>query len=232
MAGGKNDNFRKNPAGFLAQNLVVVNIQQLVRAAAVNPNGLPVVGPKFNAGAVITVDIRKTDRFYAQNSNGDAIDACELVEATGDASRVFGRSYRFQVYYLPFFNNATMTMDLAVPLGQSSPLYYVTDTMNGCAFAASNGLTPTVGHFNYTVGGVDGAPIDDAEINRQINVTYPFGTYKSLRKAGYKRTAADAITLFGVRGRTQWSYSWQRYRQVAWRNQKRVYEIDANVHTI
>jgi 20S proteasome alpha/beta subunit len=87
MAGGKNQSFRSDPADFLAQNLVVVNIQQLVPTGAVNPNGLPVVGPKFNAGAVITVDIRKTDRFYAQNSNGDAIDACELVEATGNASR-------------------------------------------------------------------------------------------------------------------------------------------------
>jgi hypothetical protein len=75
-------------------------------------------------------------------------------------------------------------------------------------------------------------PLDDDEINQQINATYYFGTYKRLRKADYKRTAADAITLIGVRGRAQWSYSWQRYRQVGWRKQKRVYEIDANLHTI
>ena len=41
MAGGKNDEFRSDPAGFLAQSLVVVSIQQLTPTSDMNPNGVP-----------------------------------------------------------------------------------------------------------------------------------------------------------------------------------------------
>ncbi len=122
MSGSKNKEFLADPTAFLARNLVVVKVQQLAQIGQL-PNGRPQVGPKFNEGAILTLDTRKTDSFYAQDANGDDIDACELVEATGDAKRVFGTSHHFPADYLPFLNNATRTIELRAPQGQTSPLY-------------------------------------------------------------------------------------------------------------
>jgi hypothetical protein len=235
MAGGKNDDFLKNPEQFLKKNLLVVRIQKLVFGAVERTLGEGHTdyrgrnAPKFTEGQILTVDIRKMDMnqnssCYAKNSTGSYIDACELVEAEGVAST---HSHRFTAFYLPFFNNQAKIMKLLPPLtAQAAPNFYVTDEMTGCAFAVEGGARPRVGHFNFTTTGTDDGDIDDAEINRRIRDAFGVPA-KSLKKGDYKQGAHHHVTLIGINSFTGWTFWWQRFSYIANKKGKYVYQIDA-----
>jgi len=231
MSDHKNKQFLESPENFLKNNLLIVRLQALAFGAVQRTFGDKSIEeyrgankPKYSEGTILTVNIRKTDSCFAQNSSGKAIDACEVVEATGAASK---HSHRFEAYYLPFFNNKAKTMRLQPPLNStSSPKFYFTDEMTGCAFAATPGPLPQVGHFNFTTTGTDDGAIDDGQINQSITNT--FGVpQKTLKKADYKRDAADHVTLIGVAGTMNWNFFWQRFSVQGMNKGKYIYRIGA-----
>ncbi|MBU6498889.1 MAG: hypothetical protein KGJ41_14590 [Rhodospirillales bacterium] len=231
MSDHKNAEFLKDPEKFLKNNLLIVRIQALEFGAVTREMGEGYTAyrgankPKHTDGKVLTVNIQKTQTCFAKNAAGSGIDACEVVEASGVASK---HSHRFSAYYLPFFNNQTKTMVLQPPLNATTtPGFYFTDEMTGCAFAAGAGPLPRVGHFNFTTTGTDDGNIDDGKVNREIGQALGV-PQKALRKADYKRDAADHVTLLGVSGANGWTFWWQRFTVTGMKDGKYIYQIGAS----
>ncbi|MBL9050250.1 MAG: hypothetical protein JNK19_09085 [Tabrizicola sp.] len=116
-------------------------------------------------------------------------------------------------YYLPWQPNSTKTM----VIGDKAD-FFITDTMNGCTFAAGTGGTVRVAHVNFNTFNDDGLreegrPIDqghmDAEVNRVMGIGTP-GV--ALRKANYLVANGDFpnVTVVGVRRGGMWTFAYQK----------------------
>ncbi|WP_374645733.1 hypothetical protein [Tabrizicola sp.] len=121
-------------------------------------------------------------------------------------------------YYLPWQPNSTKTM----VIGDKAD-FFITDTMNGCTFAAGIGGTVRVAHVNYNTFNADGdreegLPIDqghmDNEVQRVMGAATP-GV--ALRKAGYTIANGDFpnVTVVGVRRAGLWTFAYQKRAMTA-----------------
>lgn len=121
-------------------------------------------------------------------------------------------------YYLPWQPNSTKTM----VIGDKAD-FFITDTMNGCTFAAGIGGTVRVAHVNYNTFNADGdreegLPIDqghmDSEVQRVMGAATP-GV--ALRKAGYTIANGDFpnVTVVGVRRAGLWTFAYQKRAMTA-----------------
>lgn len=109
-------------------------------------------------------------------------------------------------YFLPWEPNSTKVMTL----GTKADLF-LTDSMNGCSFAAATGMSPTVAHVNYNMHRTEGQPIDQAEIDNEIAATFPHGgPAKTLKKADYVTSTFPNVTVMGVRKTTGWEFYYQK----------------------
>lgn len=221
MTGGANKSFTTNPANFLQNNVLLVDIQSLVNTDAATEDSIARNAAKHNAGGLITVNIVKDTANSGKKNNGSKTVAYKVTEASGAASKY---SHRFSAYYLPFFNNDYRTMRLG-----ANADYFFTDTMNGCSFASGPGAPPKVGHFNRTSGEND--MIDQNAIDHDIEGEFGGGTHKELKKATYKTGVGHKASLIGIRNNAGWDFYYQAYEIDGATGNGYVYKIEANMPT-
>lgn len=200
MAGGANKQFTSNVRDFLTNNVLIVSL-----------GGQNDLADRYRAGAALLVDLVKSPSMGGLNAAGKSIPVYEVLKANGPPST---HSHRFRAYYLPYRGNDIRTMRLdPADHGNADADYFFTDSLNGCSFAAGPGAHPKVGHFNRTVGGVDGAPIDQATIDHDIGAEFAGGAMHRIEKTDYKNDAADYATVLGVRNNAGWNF-WVQIRSV------------------
>lgn len=119
------------------------------------------------------------------------------------------------IYYLPYVQNQTRTMRLA-----DQGDLFVTDTIDGCTFAAGPGGKPQVSHLNYTEKNADGeraigGKIDQPKIDKELGKLYGAQKIATLKKADYRTSdAIPNVTVLGVRGPTGWRFVYQRRHRI------------------
>lgn len=197
MSGGANKQFLSNVSNFLANNILVVNISN-------NANSKKFMVPQNggNCGHLITVNISKSKYDKGTIDGGRTCPVYQVDEETGKIGKY---SHAFSAYYLPYANNNFATMTL----GNAADFFF-TDTMNGCSFGRDNTQNPTVAHLNYTKGKVEGAEIDQSQIDSKFDSLFGQGNGRRFKKSDYKKGVADYVTLVGVRMNGQWQFLWQR----------------------
>lgn len=221
MSGGANKAFLANTLNWMRNNVLIVDIQS--GATGAGDAGYVL---KYKQGAVVTVDIDRDASLNARRTGGGTVPVYRVREAAGTANMF---SNRFNAYYLPFFANDFRTMTLDPNQFPPGAVYFFTDTVNGCSFAAGPGQNPKVGHFNRTVGGLDpGAAIDQAAMNHDIAFEFHGGTDVKLTKATYKPGTPDYATVFGIRNAAGWDFYWQGPRTwVGMVNNEKEFQVPA-----
>src|ERR1700679_2548433 len=132
-----------HPKTFLKTNAVWIHGSLNVAVQGkpqVNANGV---------GKVFPVEMRSATGKSCVDKAGRNMPCWEIVE-----TKVFSKLGTL-AYYLPYEQNKTKSM----LLGSNAKLF-LTDTINGCTFAASTGGQPLVSHLNYTAGRQEGTSID------------------------------------------------------------------------
>jgi hypothetical protein len=92
--------------------------------------------------------------------------------------------------------------------------FFITDTMNGCTFAAATGGKPRVAHVNYNTFNElgdreEGRPIDQPHMDAEVRRLFP-GAVAALRKADYVTRSFPNVTVVGVRRDGQWKFVYQK----------------------
>lgn len=229
MSDHANKNFLAQPATWLRNNLLIVDIQTNIQGTRTGTGASEVRGSveTYTTGAIVTVNIVADPARYARRTGGGQVPAFRVKEATGAASKY---SHRFQAYYLPFRSNAIRTMRLDPATFPPGANFFFTDTVNGCSFAAGPGANPKVGHFNRTVGGDDSAGIDQPAMNNDIGLEFAGGTDVKLTRATYKATTADYASVIGIKNIGGWNFYWQGPRTwVGFINNEKEYQVPANM---
>ncbi len=205
MAGGANKAFLANIQNFLANNIIIIDLQENVKLTGLTVGANSV---KYVSGVCLTVDLVRDTNNEGRKTNGTLIPVYRVIRATGLPSVA---SHRFKAYYLPFRSNDVRTMNLnPTNHGGKDAKVFFTDTMNGCSFACGPGANPKVGHFNRTVGGNDSAGIDQGAIDVDINNEFGGGTRYEVKRNDYKTGVADYSSLMGVKTGGNWQFYWQR----------------------
>lgn len=200
MAGGANKAFLSNPREFLANNVVIVNL-----------GGQNDLQDRYRAGAALLVDLVKSTSMSGLTARGKKVPVYEVLKVKGAPGT---HSHCFRAYYLPYRGNdiRTMTLDPARH-GNAGADVFFTDSLNGCSFASGPGVNPKVGHFNRTMGGADGAAIDQAQIDLDIQAEFAGGTLHRVQKTDYKTDAADYASVIGIQTGPAWNF-WLQKRSV------------------
>ena len=200
MAGGANKAFTSNLREFLSNNVLIVSL-----------GGQNDIQDRYRAGAALLVDVVKSPSMSGLTANGKKIPVYEVLKSAGAPST---HSHRFRAYYLPYRGNDLRTMRLdPADHGNADADYFFTDSLNGCSFAAGPGVHPKVGHFNRTMGGQDGAAIDQNQIDHDIQAQFAGGTQHRIQKTDYKNGAGDYATVLGVKNGAQWDF-WVQIRTI------------------
>lgn len=201
MSGGANSSFLANPRNFLANNILIVNL-----------GGQNDLADRYRAGVAMLVNIVKSTSMSGRTAAGKTIPVYEVLKQQGAPA---ARSNCFRAYYLPYRGNDLRTMRLdPADHGNAGADFFFTDSLNGCSFASGPGLNPKVGHFNRTVGGQDGAAIDQGAIDLDIAAEFAGGTLHRIVKTDYKQDAADYATVLGIKGNAGWDF-WCQVRSVS-----------------
>lgn len=193
-----------HPKTFLKSNALwpsgLLNVQARGNPATFGPNA---------AAQVIPLMLRPKPGVQCLNKTGVPMPCWEIAPAGLGG---------YLGYYLPWQPNSTKTM----VIGDKAD-FFITDTMNGCTFAAGMGGTVRVAHVNYNTFNADGdreegLPIDqghmDSEVQRVMGAATP-GV--ALRKAGYTIANGDFpnVTVVGVRRAGLWTFAYQKRAMTA-----------------
>lgn len=193
-----------HPKTFLKSNALwpsgLLNVQARGNPATFGPNA---------AAQVIPLMLRPKPGVQCLNKTGVPMPCWEIAPAGLGG---------YLGYYLPWQPNSTKTM----VIGDKAD-FFITDTMNGCTFAAGMGGTVRVAHVNYNTFNADGdreegLPIDqghmDNEVQRVMGAATP-GV--ALRKAGYTIANGDFpnVTVVGVRRAGLWTFAYQKRAMTA-----------------
>lgn len=193
-----------HPKTFLKSNALwpsgLLNVQARGNPATFGPNA---------AAQVIPLMLRPKPGVQCLNKTGVPMPCWEIAPAGLGG---------YLGYYLPWQPNSTKTM----VIGDKAD-FFITDTMNGCTFAAGIGGTVRVAHVNYNTFNADGdreegLPIDqghmDNEVQRVMGAATP-GV--ALRKAGYTIANGDFpnVTVVGVRRAGLWTFAYQKRAMTA-----------------
>ncbi|MFC3085433.1 hypothetical protein [Tabrizicola soli] len=193
-----------HPKTFLKSNALwpsgLLNVQARGNPATFGPNA---------TAQVIPLMLRPKPGVQCLNKTGVPMPCWEIAPAGLGG---------YLGYYLPWQPNSTKTM----VIGDKAD-FFITDTMNGCTFAAGIGGTVRVAHVNYNTFNADGdreegLPIDqghmDSEVQRVMGAATP-GV--ALRKAGYTIANGDFpnVTVVGVRRAGLWTFAYQKRAMTA-----------------
>lgn len=189
MSGGANKALLANPANWLANNILIVEI---------NPTDNKDAALAYTAGTTASVNIVKVADTGAL-AGGGKVPVYKVVRGSAAPSK---HSHQFQAHYLPWMQNGEYSMTLT-----NGADWFFTDTMNGCTFAAGPGANPKVGHFNYQIGN---EKIDSTKISTQVGLAFPGGTVDRLDKADYMDAHGMVrITTLGIRTGVTWNFYYQ-----------------------
>jgi hypothetical protein len=183
-----------HPKTFLKANAVWVhgqlNFMTLGRPDTIGTTGMSKCFP---------VQLQRSQMKHCTDKSGGNMPCWEIVPATSLGEFTLA-------YYLPYRQNAVTSM----LIGNKANLF-LTDTIDGCTFAAGPGAAPLVSHLNYTVGRQEGALIDQGQIDEDLDELYPAGGIQALKKAQYKTDDQIAnVTVVGVRQSGAWKFVYQR----------------------
>jgi hypothetical protein len=143
------------------------------------------------------VTLRSTKNKSCKNHDGAAMPCWEIGIAKDHDMAL--------AYYLPYVKNQTKEMTI-----NSKARLFLTDTLDGCTFAYNGGGTAKVAHLNYTLGHVDDAKIDQAEIDQEVNRLFPTGA-ATLTKDDYQTATMSNVTVIGVlRDTGAWEFIYQK----------------------
>jgi hypothetical protein len=152
--------------------------------------------------------------------DGNLIPSWQITKATSL------RDFRL-AYFLPWGPNSTKTM----VLGDKADLF-LTDTMNGCTFAYGGPNGATVTHVNYNTFREEGKPIDQTEIDNEVDDVFNLigGPTAMLRKTDYGTANFPNVTVIGVRGTGGWRFVYQKRDYTGATNKKQY--VLKSVHTV
>lgn len=113
-------------------------------------------------------------------------------------------------YYLPHVKNQTKEMTINNKARLFKARLFLTDTLDGCTFAYKGGGAAKVAHLNYSLGHVDDAKIDQAEIDQEVNRLFPTGA-ATLKKDDYQTATVSNVSVIGVlRDTGAWEFIYQK----------------------
>jgi hypothetical protein len=183
-----------HPKTFLSTNAVWVhgslNYMILGQPDTVGGTGM---------GKVFPVCLQRSSVKQCTDKHGANMPCWEIMPATSLGEFMLA-------YYLPYRQNTVNSM----LIGNKADLF-LTDTIDGCTFAAGPGAAPLVSHLNYTVGREEGALIDQGEIDEDLDELYPAGGIQALKKGHYKTDdQVPNVTVIGARRSGRWKFVYQR----------------------
>jgi hypothetical protein len=151
VSDGANKQFKKNPAAFLRDNVILLKeggMPPVAGAYLVNLRTAPFDQVTAEDGRALGVFIpylaQKITQYKAASKEslkgGDA--SIGRMKIDGKSKSLF--SNQFRAFYLPWGPNATHVVDLD---DRAEDLF--TPGLTGCSFASTGGARPRAGHFNY-----------------------------------------------------------------------------------
>lgn len=204
MSDGANKRFKKDPEGFLRDNVILIKeggMPAVAGAYLMNLRTAPFDQVNAEDGRSLQVFIP----YLAQkNPHNQQADAKALAKNNTDTTigrmKLDGKSKsffsnQFQAFYIPWGPNATHVVNL-----DDRAEFLFTPGLTGCSFAASGGAKPRAGHFNYQKGATD--------------VVSPKATKKAVRtefggKVGVSTKRADYIQADGELQRYLFIVGWR-----------------------
>ena len=214
---GANQRFMAQRAGFLRDNIIFYNVGH---SALANPLGQALVAPGTGGELPIgEFDLRPMGQVAHQTKgtrNGYVLH--QMTDMTGAAKnkarRIGFGTHRIRAYLLAWGSMSSYEGTL----GDNADFFF-TPTVNGCSFAASNGVAPRVVHSNHA--NVATQKIDQAQIDADLTQIFgAAGPDITLKKADYKGRAATGAsdymaTIIGFRDphANTWRFYYQRYKQ-------------------
>jgi hypothetical protein len=212
---GANQDFMKNKAAWLQDNIVFYNVGH---AALANPLAQTAdTGGAAGELPIAAFDLRPIPSVKdAANKKYKAYAFHQMPDLTGSsknkARKVGGFTHALNAYFLAWGSGKTYEGLLG-----TNADYFFTPTVNGCSFAASsNAMNPRVAHSNHA--NLATQLIDQGRIDADLNNIFGVaGPDLALRKADYKGppvgTSDYLATIIGFRTATGWEFYYQRYSQ-------------------
>lgn len=187
--------------------------------------GMPYTVSDSDRAQVIPLAIRAKPGVTLADRHGVMLPVWEVVQATSMGAAMG--------YYLPWMPNSTKTM----VIGDKAD-FFITDTMNGCTFAAGTGTTVRVAHVNYNTFNAEGVrqeglPIDQGHMDAEVNRVMGVGAAVALRKAQYADLGGGFpnVTVIGVRQDGHWRFVYQRRIYINTEHTVQRYRL-ASVHSV
>jgi hypothetical protein len=214
---------------------IIVHPRTFLRANALWPSGelnrMALGRPDtFGAGSpgegsrVWPVQLVPKSGVECKRSDGTLLPAWQIAPAASLGNTTLA-------YYLPWRPNSALHM----VLGDKAD-FFITDAINGCTFAYGPGGNPRVAHLNYNTKDamgdrVEGNPLDQAKIDKEIGKIFPGVAIATLKKADYNTDVFPNVTVIGVRRAGIWTFVYQSRDYIGARGPVAAY-LFKSVHTV
>jgi hypothetical protein len=207
---GANERFKQGKATWLANHLIVYNVDRSSGGANPFNQGLGTVDAEL---PVQDFDLRKIGSMMTEaGGSAKEYELRKLDEVDGAGIRkITSRTHAIRAYFLPWGGMRTYTGKLGI-----NAEFFFTPTLNGCTFAhRGNGPSPSVAHSNFSNPLTQMADQNamDGDLQTKFGGAMP---PHMLVKTDYKRIPVGLedyrSTVVGIRNGNTWNFYYQNYK--------------------